>query len=78
MVRTYLVFFVVVDEGEGQGDVERVGFVWGGGALPRLEGDHQVDVARRTVRLKRVDEILSEYRDEQLLELHVHAWKTTI
>ena len=48
-----------------------------GGALPRLEGDHQVDVTRRTVRLKCVDEILSEYRDEQLLKLHVHAWKNT-
>ncbi len=70
----HLVLLVVVYEGEGEWYVEGVGFVRGGCAFARLEGDHQVDVSSRTVVLEGVDEILSKYRHQHLFKLQINTW----
>ena len=64
---------VVVDEGEGQVDVQRVGPVRRRRTLPGLEGDHQVDPGGRALHLELVHEVLAEDLAKQLLKLIVDA-----
>ena len=64
---------VVVDEGEGEVDVERVGPVRGCRALAGLEGDHQVHPGGRTLHLELVHEVLAKDLTQQLLKLIVDA-----
>lgn len=54
-------FFVVVDEREGQVNIQRVASVRSCGPLTRLKRDHQIHPGGRTLDLKLVDEILPEY-----------------
>lgn len=64
---------VVVNEGEGQGDVEGVGPVRSRRPLARLKGDHQIHPGRRALDLELLNEILPKYLTQELLELIVHA-----
>lgn len=66
-------FLVVVDEGEGQGDVQGVGPVGSRCPLAGLERDHQIHPGRRTLDFKLLNEILPKYFTQQLLELVVHT-----
>lgn len=64
---------VVVDEGEGQGDVQRVGSVRGGRPFARLERDHQVDPGRGALDLELFDKILSEYFTQKFFKFVIYA-----
>ena len=64
--------FVVVDEGEGQVDVEWVGSVWCGCPLPGLKCDHQVHPSSWPLHLKLVDEVLAKDLTQELLKLVVN------
>lgn len=64
---------VVVNEGEGQIDVERVGSVGGCRPLPRLKSNHQVHPGSRPLDFKLVDEILAKDLTQQLLKFIVNA-----
>lgn len=63
---------VVINEGEGQGDVQRVGSVRGGRPFARLKRNHQVDPGRRTLDFELLDEILSKYFTQELFKLIVY------
>ena len=65
---------MVVGEGEGEGHVERLGSVGVGRPLPRLEGHHEVDPARRAAPLEHLNEVRAEYAAEQALKLAVNPW----
>jgi hypothetical protein len=64
---------VVVDEGEGQGNVERSVLEGARRTLARLECTHQVNPTGRTFHLEGIDEFGTEYGDKQLLELKIDA-----
>lgn len=64
---------VVVNEGEGQGDVEGVGPVGSRRPLARLKGDHQIHPGCRALDFELLDEILPKYLTQELLELIVHT-----
>ena len=64
---------VVVDEGEGQVDVEWVGSLGGRGPLPGLKRDHQVHPGCWSLDLKLVDEILAKDLTQQLLKFIINA-----
>ena len=51
---------VEINEGEGEGHVERGYFVWVGASLTGLEGNHKVDVSSRSFLLVVVDDLLPE------------------
>lgn len=67
---------VVVDEGEGQVDVERVGPVRGCRPLARLKGNHEVHPSSWPLDLELVDEVLAEDLTQELLELVVDPQRT--
>lgn len=67
------VSLVVVDEREGQRDVEGVGPARGRRPLPGLKGDGEVHPGRRTLGLETLDEVLAEYLAQHGLEGQVHA-----
>lgn len=67
---------VVVNEGEREVDIERVGSVRGCCTLPRLEGNHEVDPSSRPLNLKLVDEILAKDFTQELLKLIVDSKRT--
>lgn len=67
---------IVVDEGEGQVDVEWVGSVRGCGSLPRLKRNHEVHPGSRPLDFKLVDEILTKNLTEQLLKLIIYPQRT--
>ena len=71
----HLVLLVEVDEGERQGDVERVFLEGTGCAFAGLEGDHQVDVAGRPLLFEGVHEVVAEDLLQQLFKLHVDTWQ---
>lgn len=64
---------VIVDEGEGQVDVQGVGSVRSRRSLPGLEGDHQVHPGSRPLYLELIDEILAKDPTQQLLKLVINA-----
>lgn len=64
---------VVVDEREGQRDVEGVGPARGRRPLPRLKRDGEVHPGRRALGLETPDEVLAEYLAQHGLEGQVHA-----
>lgn len=64
---------VVVNEGEGQGDVEGVGPVGSCRALARLEGDHQIHPGRGALDLELLNEIFPKDLTQELLKLIVHT-----
>ena len=64
---------VEVNEGEGQGHVERGNFVWVGTSLAGLESNHEVDVAGRSFLLVVADDFLPEDCAEQTLESLVNT-----
>jgi len=68
----YPVFFVVVDEGERQRHVERRVLERTGSSLARLKRRHQIHPTRRSLHLKRLDELDAEYRHKQTLKFHVN------
>ena len=68
-------FLVVVDEGEGQSDVEWVGFARIGSTLARLKSNHQIDPTNRILRLERSDEVGSEDVAQQTFELAIDTCK---
>ena len=51
---------VEINEGEGEGHVERGYFVRVGASLTGLEGNHKVDVSGRAFLLVVVDDLLTE------------------
>lgn len=59
---------VVVNEGEGQVDVQRVGSVWSRRPLPGLKRDHQVHPGCRPLDLELVDKILAKDLTQKLLK----------
>ena len=63
---------VVVDEGEGQVNIEGVGSVWGCCPLPRLKRNHQIHPGCRSLDLKLVNEILAKDLAQQLLKFIVN------
>lgn len=67
---------VVVNEGEGQVDVERIGSVRGCCPLPRLKCDHEVNPSSRPLHLKLVNEILAKDLTQELLKLVVDSQRT--
>lgn len=67
---------VVVNEGEGQVDVERIGSVWGCCPLPRLKRDHEVNPSGRPLQLELVNEILAKDLTQELLKLIVDSQRT--
>lgn len=64
---------VVVDEGEGEVDVEGVGSVGGCRSLPRLKCNHEVDPGRWPLNLKLVNEVLAKDLTQELLKLVVDS-----
>lgn len=64
---------VVVNEGEGQGDVQGVGPVGSCRPLARLKRDHQIHPGCRALDFELLDEILPKYFTQQLFELIVHT-----
>ena len=68
-------FLVVVDEGEGQSDVEGVGFARVGSTLARLKSNHQIHPTNRILRLERSDEVGSEDVTQQTFELTINTCK---
>lgn len=64
-------FLVVVDEREGQVNIEGVGSVGCCRPLPRLKRNHQVHPGSRPLDLKLVDEILPKDLTQQLLKFIV-------
>lgn len=67
------VSLVVVDEREGQRDVEGVGPARGRRPLPGLKRDGEVHPGGRTLGLETLDEILAENLAQHGLEGQVHA-----
>lgn len=67
------VSLVVVDEREGQRDVEGVGPARGRRPLPRLKCDGEVHPGSRTLGLETLDEVLAEDLAQHGLEGQVHA-----
>lgn len=67
---------VVVDEGEGQVNVEGVGSVRGCCPLPRLKRNHEIHPGSRSLDLKLVNEILTKDLTQQLLKLIVNPKRT--
>ena len=67
---------VVVDEGEGQVNVEGVGSVRSCCPFPRLKRYHQIHPGGRSLDLKLVDEILAKDLTQQLLKLIVDPKRT--
>lgn len=67
---------VVVNEGEREVDVERVGPVRGCCPLPRLKGNHEVHPGSRPLNLKLVDEVLAKDLTQELLKLIVNSKRT--
>lgn len=63
---------VVVDEGERQVDVERVGPLRSRRSLPRLKCNHQVHPGGWPLNFKLVDEILAKDLTQQLLKLIIN------
>ena len=68
-------FLVVVDEGEGQSDVEGVGFARVGSTFTRLKSNHQIDPTNWILRLERSDEVGSEDVAQQTFELTIDTCK---
>lgn len=64
---------VVVDEGEGQVDVQGVGPVRGRRPFPGLKRDHQIHPGSRPLDLKLVDEVGPEDLTQELLKLIVNT-----
>ena len=64
---------VEVDEGEWECDVEGGQLGWAAAPLPRLEGDHQVDVAGGTLRAEVGHQLGPEHVTQQILEALVHG-----
>lgn len=64
---------VVVNEGEGQGDVQGVGPVGSCRPLAGLERDHQIHPGRGALDLKLLNEIFPKDFTQQLLKLVVHT-----
>lgn len=67
---------VVVNEGERQVDVERVGSVRRCCPLARLKRNHEVDPSSWPLNLKLVDEILAKDLTQELLKLVVNSERT--
>ncbi len=63
---------VIVDEGEGQINIEGVGSVRGCCPLPRLKCNHQVHPGSRSLYLKLVNEVLAKDLTQQLLKFIVN------
>lgn len=68
--------FVVVNEGEGQVNIEGVGPVRGCCPLPWLKCNHQVHPSSRPLDLELVDEILTKDLTQQLLKFIVNPDRT--
>ena len=66
---------VEINEGEGQGHVERGYFVWIGASLTGLESNHEVDVAGGSFLLVVADDLLPEDGAQQTLESLVDTWE---
>lgn len=64
---------VVVDEGEREVDVERVGSVGSCCPLPRLKSNHEVHPSSWPLNLELVDEILAKDLTQELLKLVVDS-----
>lgn len=63
---------VVVNEGEGQVNIERIGSVRGCGSLSRLKCNHQIHPRSWPLYLKLVNEILAKDLTQQLLKFIVN------
>lgn len=63
---------VVVDKGEGQVYIERVGSVGGCCPLPRFKGNHQVHPGCWPFNLELVDEILAKDLTQQLFKFIIN------
>lgn len=66
-------FLVVVDEREGQVNIQRIASVRSRRPLTRLKCDHQIHPGSRTLDLKLVNEILSEYLTQELLKFIIYT-----
>ena len=66
---------VKVDEGEGEGDVERGQLVGAAAPLAGLEGDHEVDEAGGPLRSELGHQLSAEHVVQELLETLVDGWK---
>ena len=64
---------VVVDEGEGQVDVQGVGPVRGCCPLPGLKSDHQIHPGGWSLDLELVDKILTKDLTQELLKLIINT-----
>lgn len=64
---------VVVNEGEGQVNIQRVGSVWGCCPLPRLKCNHQVHPGSWPLYFKLVNKILAKDLTQQLLKFIVNS-----
>lgn len=67
---------VVVDEGEGQVDVQWVGSFRGCSSLPGFKRDHEVDPGCRPLDFELVNEILTKNLTKQLLKLIIYPQRT--
>lgn len=66
-------FLVVVDEREGKINIQWVASVRSRRPLTRLKRDHQIHPGSRTLNLKLIDEILSEYLTQELLKFIIYT-----
>ena len=66
---------VEINEGEGQGHVERADFVGVGTSLAGLESNHEVDVAGGSFLLVVADDLLPKHGAQQTLESLVDTWE---
>ena len=64
---------VEINEGEGQGNVERGNFVWVGTSFAGLESNHEVDISSRSFLLVVADDLLPEDGAQQTLESLVNT-----
>lgn len=73
MRSTHPVLFVIVHEGEWQGDVEWLALVGSGCPLPRLEGHHQVNPSGWPLGFEHVNEVSAKDFHQEGLKLQVHS-----
>jgi len=71
------VLLVEVDKRKRQRDVKGARLVRVGGTFARLERDHQINPAGRSLRFEGFDEVDAEDFAEQLLELSVNPYTPT-
>lgn len=64
---------VVIDEGEGQGDVQRVGAVRGGRPFAGLERNHQVHPGGGALDFELLDEVLPENLTQELFKFVINS-----